>query len=69
MFIKLKSAIYKWWEGELQLTSLSEMFEDDRPEEYKRHWSATIARLLWSFWVKHWVALFAIIISVVALFK
>jgi len=69
--------ISNWWEGELQIPEIEELFSGDEKsfenkklaEAYKYHWSSKITRTLWFFWKEHWKILLPIIIgAIVALF-
>jgi len=62
--------ISSWWQGEWVEPTMEEIFEHDNPpDKYKHHWSASIIRASFYFWLKHWKVLFPVIAAtVVALF-
>ena len=64
MFASIRSAFRRWWDGELLLPSLEEIFEEDRPDTYRRNWSSSLARVIATFWLKHWGTLCLIIVGV-----
>ena len=70
MLSNIINKISNWWRGEWQEPTMEEIFEHDEiPDKYKHHWSASLARLIRSFWLKHWKALLPIIVGTsVALF-
>ena len=64
----LKEKIIFWWEGQLQEESLEEIFSDPPVDTYKHHWSAVIARVLVTFYLKHWKWFWGFCLSLVGLY-
>jgi len=75
MLKKLHDSFFSWWQGELQIPEIEELFSGDeksfenkeQPEEYKYHWSSKITRTLWFFWQKHWGILSLIIVGILTI--
>jgi hypothetical protein len=64
----MKEKIRKWYEGEFIV------HENDHSSglvftggNYKRHWTAKLARVVADFWLLHWKWVFATVFAVVGL--
>ena len=60
--------IHKWYEGEyVPFKNDSDSMLVILDGDYKRHWTARVARVLVEFWMKHWQWMITASIAVVGL--